>query len=69
MSDEARAVDGRWAVPERAGYYVGARLVEPAVAAHGAAWAARASADEVLEAAQAAAYAARAGAPRAAATA
>ncbi len=62
MSDEARAVDGRWAVPERAGYYVGARLVEPAVAARGAAWAVRAGADEVVAAAHAAAREARAAA-------
>jgi hypothetical protein len=56
MSDEARSVDGRWTMPERAGYYVGARLVEPAVAARGAAWAVRASAEEVVEAAHLAAH-------------
>jgi hypothetical protein len=60
MSDEARTVDGRWTIPERAGYYVGARLVEPAVAARGAAWAARASAEEVVGAAREAARGARA---------
>jgi uncharacterized protein YjaZ len=60
MSDEARTVDGRWTMPERAGYYVGARLVEPAVAARGAAWAARASAEEVVGAAREAARGARA---------
>lgn len=59
MSDEARTVDGRWVMPERAGYYVGARLVEPAVAARGAAWAVRAGAEEVVEAAHAAARDAR----------
>src|SRR5690606_8092256 len=30
MSDHARAID-RWVLPERGGYYLGARLVEPAV--------------------------------------
>lgn len=59
MSDEARTLDGRWAMPERAGYYVGARLVEPAVAARGAAWAVRAGAEELVEAAHAAAREAR----------
>ena len=59
MSDEARTVDGRWVMPERAGYYVGARLVEPAVAARGPAWAVRAAAEELVEAAHAAAYAIR----------
>jgi hypothetical protein len=62
MSDDARTVDGRWAMPERAGYYVGARLVEPAVAARGAAWAVRATAEEVVDAAHAAARTARAAA-------
>jgi hypothetical protein len=46
MSDEARTVD-RWVLPERGGYFVGARLVEPALAARGAAWAVRASAEEL----------------------
>ena len=50
MSDEARTVD-RYVLPERSGYYVGARLVEPALAAHGAAWAVRASAEELCAAA------------------
>jgi len=62
MSDEARTLDGRWAKPERAGYYVGARLVEPAVAARGAAWAVRAGAEEIVEAAHAAQLEARAAA-------
>ena len=44
MSDEARTVE-RWVVPERAGYWLGARMVEPALAAHGPAWAVRASAE------------------------
>lgn len=46
MSDEARTVD-RYVLPERAGYYLGARLCEPAIAAHGLAWAVRASAVEI----------------------
>jgi hypothetical protein len=46
MSDEARMAD-RHVLPERSGYYVGARLVEPALATRGAAWAVRASAEEL----------------------
>jgi hypothetical protein len=46
MSAEARRVD-RYVLPERAGYYLGSRLVEPAVAARGLAWSVRASADEI----------------------
>jgi len=46
MSDEARTVD-RYVIPERAGYYLGARLCEPAIAANGLAWAMRASAVEI----------------------
>ena len=46
MSDEARTYD-RYVIPERAGYYVGARLVEPALASRGVAWAVRASAEEL----------------------
>jgi hypothetical protein len=46
MSDEARMAD-RHILPERCGYYVGARLVEPALSARGAAWAVRASAEEL----------------------
>ncbi|MDF1505065.1 hypothetical protein [Roseisolibacter sp. H3M3-2] len=46
MSDEARTYD-RYVIPERAGYYVGARLVEPALASRGPAWAIRASAEEL----------------------
>jgi hypothetical protein len=34
-------------LPERAGYYLGARICEPAIAAHGLAWAVRASALEI----------------------
>ena len=54
MSDEARTVD-RFVLPERSGYYVGARLVEPAIDAHGHAWAVRASAAELSARALAAA--------------
>ena len=46
MSDEARRAE-RWVLPERAGYYLGARMVEPAIAAHGLSWAVRASAREL----------------------
>jgi hypothetical protein len=46
MSDEARMAD-RYILPERSGYYFGARLVEPALAARGPAWAIRAPADEL----------------------
>jgi hypothetical protein len=54
MSDEARTVD-RYVMPERAGYYLGARMVEPAIAQNGIAWAIRASAAEIAVAGQAAA--------------
>ena len=54
MSDEARTVD-RYVMPERAGYYLGARMVEPAIAQNGIAWATRASAAEIALAGQAAA--------------
>ena len=46
MSDEARTVD-RYVLPERSGYYLGARMVEPAVRERGLAWALRASAAEL----------------------
>jgi hypothetical protein len=46
MSDEARMAD-RYILPERSGYYFCARLVEPALAARGPAWAIRAPADEL----------------------
>jgi hypothetical protein len=49
MSEDARAIDERHVIPERAGYYLGARMVEPAVATHGLAWAIRASATELGE--------------------
>lgn len=50
MSDAARTVAGT-VIPERAGYFIGTRMVEPAIAQHGLAWAVRASADEILGAA------------------
>jgi hypothetical protein len=54
MSDEARTVD-RYVLPQRAGYYLGARLCEPAVNANGLAWAVRAGAAEIAALGQAAA--------------
>jgi hypothetical protein len=47
MSDDARAVTPDVVMPERAGYYMGARMVESALEARGAAWAVRASATEL----------------------
>ena len=46
MSEDARTVD-RYILPERSGYFLGARMVEPAIAAHGLPWAVRASALEI----------------------
>jgi hypothetical protein len=46
MSDEARTVD-RIVMPDRAGYFLGARMVEAAIEAKGHAWAVRASAHEI----------------------
>jgi hypothetical protein len=46
MSDEARTVD-RYVLPERAGYFLGSRMCEPAVSSRGLAWAVRASAAEI----------------------
>ncbi len=54
MSDEARTVQ-RHVLPERTGYYVGAQMVEAAVAEHGIAWALRADARELTTVADAAA--------------
>jgi Predicted Zn-dependent protease (DUF2268) len=48
MSDEARTVD-RYVLPERSGYFLGARIVEAAIAQHGIAWAVRASSDELAQ--------------------
>ena len=53
MSDEARTID-RYVMPERAGYYIGSRIAEPAIAANGLAWAVRASAAEITAVGQAA---------------
>lgn len=46
MSDEARTVD-RHVLPERSGYFAGARLTDAAVATRGLAWTVRASASEI----------------------
>lgn len=46
MSDEARTVD-RHILPERSGYFAGARLTDAAVAQRGLAWTVRAAADEI----------------------
>lgn len=54
MSDDARTVEGRYVLPERSGYYVGARMAEPAVRERGLAWSIRASAAELSELARAA---------------
>ena len=54
MSDEARTVD-RHVLPERGGYYLGARMVESAIDQRGMAWTLRASAPEIATVAHAAA--------------
>jgi hypothetical protein len=54
MSDEARMVV-RYVMPERSGYYLGARMVDAAVAERGLAWAVRASARELAALARGAA--------------
>lgn len=54
MSDEARTVD-RYVIPERSGYYVGARMVESAVNDRGLGWAVRAGAQELDQLARSAA--------------
>ena len=46
MSDESRTIQ-RYVLPERAGYFLGARMVEEAIAEHGLPWALRASAHEI----------------------
>lgn len=51
MSDEARTVD-RYVVPERSGYYLGARMIDAAVQSRGLAWAVRASAAELADVAR-----------------
>jgi hypothetical protein len=50
MSDEARTIE-RVVLPERAGYFMGARMVEPAITSRGLAWAVRANAHELASAA------------------
>jgi hypothetical protein len=56
LSDEARLLD-RAVMPERSGYFVGARLVAPAIELNGAAWAVRAPAHEVIDVAESSAAA------------
>ncbi len=51
MTDDARTVE-RVVLPERAGYFLGARMVEPAISARGFPWSVRASAHELAIAAQ-----------------
>ena len=46
MSDDARTIE-RVVMPERAGYFLGARMVQAAVVARGIAWSVRASALEL----------------------
>jgi hypothetical protein len=46
VSDDERTVD-RYVLPERCGYYYGARMVEPAIEQRGFAWAIRASVGEI----------------------
>jgi hypothetical protein len=55
VSDAARTVEGRYVLPERCGYYLGARMCEAAIDAHGLAWATRASDTELSELARQAA--------------
>lgn len=55
-SEDTRTID-RMVIPERSGYFIGARMVEAAVERHGMAWAIRASAEEIVAAAAAAASA------------
>ena len=47
MSDEARTIE-RHVIPERSGYFVGAKMTDAAVATHGLPWLVRASAEEIL---------------------
>jgi hypothetical protein len=54
MSDEARTVD-RYVIPERSGYFIGARMVEAAIRDRGLRWAIRATANEIAEVAKSAA--------------
>ena len=59
VSDEARVID-RTVVPERAGYFVGSRLVGPALEMNGPAWAVRAAAHDIIDVAESSAAAASA---------
>jgi len=54
MSDEARTVQ-RHLLPERSGYWLGAKMVEDAIAEKGIAWTLRAEAQELVHFADAAA--------------
>jgi hypothetical protein len=54
LSNEARTID-HLVLPERAGYFLGARMAQPAIATRGHAWAVRASAEELGAVASAAA--------------
>jgi hypothetical protein len=54
MSDESRTVQ-RYILPERAGYWLGAKMVDDAIAEKGIAWALRADAQELVHFADAAA--------------
>jgi hypothetical protein len=54
VSDEGRMAD-RIVLPERCGYFFGARMVEPAIEQRGFAWAVRASAAEITALAETAA--------------
>ena len=54
MSDEARTIE-RYVMPERSGYYLGARMTDAAFSTRGAEWAVRASAAEISAIAEAAA--------------
>ena len=54
MSDEARTIQ-RYVLPERAGYFLGAQMVQEAVQDRGIAWALRADAQELMAFADAAA--------------
>jgi hypothetical protein len=46
VSDDARTVE-RFVLPERCGYFLGAKMAEPAIASRGLAWSVRADADEI----------------------
>ncbi len=49
MSDDARTVE-RHVIPERSGYFIGAKLTEGAVATRGLPWTVRASAADIINA-------------------